>query len=199
MSAEFTPFPKMPRLSREMIVTEKLDGTNAAVQIVMLDGFLGVDGNAVWEGDGVAVYAQSRTRFITPEDDNFGFAAWVRAHAEELAAGLGEGLHFGEWWGHGIQRGYGLAQGDRRFSLFNTSRWGDDAVRPACCSVVPELYRGQFSTAQVEVVLAGLDFDGSVAAPGFMKPEGVVVFHVAGNFGFKKTIEKDSEPKGKVA
>jgi hypothetical protein len=37
---------------------------------------------------------------------------------------------------------------------------------------------------------------GSKAAPGFMKPEGIVVFHVAGNVGFKKTIEKDEEPKG---
>jgi hypothetical protein len=45
-----------------------------------------------------------------------------------------------------------------------------------------------------------LDFlreHGSQAAPGFMKPEGVVLFHVAGNCGFKKTIEKDQEPKGK--
>jgi hypothetical protein len=38
---------------------------------------------------------------------------------------------------------------------------------------------------------------GSRAATGFMKPEGVVVFHVSGNVGFKKTIEKDDEPKGK--
>lgn len=197
MSAEFKPFPKMPRLSREMIVTEKLDGTNAAVHIVMLDGFLGVDGNAVWEGDGVAVYAQSRTRFITPEDDNFGFAAWVRTHAEELAAGLGEGLHFGEWWGQGIQRNYGLQE--RRFSLFNTSRWGDETVRPACCHVVPVLWTGMFDTDRIQTVLDDLAYTGSAAAPGYMKPEGIVAFHVAGNFGFKKTIEKDSEPKGKAA
>lgn len=30
-----------------------------------------------------------------------------------------------------------------------------------------------------------------------MKPEGIVVFHVAGGYLFKKTIEKDEEPKGK--
>jgi hypothetical protein len=29
-----------------------------------------------------------------------------------------------------------------------------------------------------------------------MKPEGIVVFHVAGNVGFKKTLEKDDVPKG---
>lgn len=37
---------------------------------------------------------------------------------------------------------------------------------------------------------------GSVAAPGFMKPEGIVIFHVQGNFGLKKTLEKDEVPKG---
>jgi len=37
---------------------------------------------------------------------------------------------------------------------------------------------------------------GSLAAPGFMNPEGIVSYHIAGNTGFKKTIEKDSEPKG---
>jgi len=31
-----------------------------------------------------------------------------------------------------------------------------------------------------------------------MKPEGIVVFHVAGNVGFKKTIEKDGLPKSKI-
>ena len=30
-----------------------------------------------------------------------------------------------------------------------------------------------------------------------MNPEGVVVFHVAANLCFKKTLEKDEEPKGK--
>ena len=32
-----------------------------------------------------------------------------------------------------------------------------------------------------------------------MKPEGVVIFHPQGNVGFKKTIEKDEEWKGKAA
>ena len=40
--------------------------------------------------------------------------------------------------------------------------------------------------------------EGSVfAAPGFFKPEGVVVFHVASNHLYKMTIEKDDEWKGK--
>ena len=30
---QFKEFPKMPRLSREMIITEKIDGTNASIFI----------------------------------------------------------------------------------------------------------------------------------------------------------------------
>lgn len=185
---DFKEFPKMPRLSREIIVTEKIDGTNAQVAVVELDGYSAP--GAVWEGDGLAIYAGSRTRWITPEADNFGFAAWVRDNAEEVAT-LGPGNHFGEWWGAGIQRRYGLT--DKRFSLFNVARWGDE--RPACCDVVPVLYRGDFDTAAIEDCIASLRDFGSRAAPGFMKPEGVVVFHTAGNVGFKKTLEKDEVPK----
>jgi hypothetical protein len=174
---EFTAFPKMARLSREVIITEKIDGTNAQIAI-------SEDGE---------IRAGSRTRWITPEVDNFGFAAWVRDNQDELLR-LGPGRHFGEWWGRGIQRSYGL-QG-RVFSLFNVSRWADDAARPACCDVVPTLFRGGFETEEVYAALDALEKRGSRAAPGFMKPEGVVVFHVAANVGFKKTIEKDHEHKG---
>jgi hypothetical protein len=34
-----------------------------------------------------------------------------------------------------------------------------------------------------------------MAAEGFMDPEGIVVYHTAGNVGFKKTIENDDQPK----
>jgi len=172
---KFQAFPKMPRLTREIVITEKIDGTNAQVCI-------GEDGS---------IRAGSRTRWITPEDDNFGFARWVDANRDELLL-LGPGRHFGEWWGSGIQRTYGLSE--RRFSLFNVSRWSEE--RPACCHVVPLLYRGVFDTAAVENVLDVLRLDGSQASPGFMNPEGVIVFHVAGNLGFKKTLEKDEQPKG---
>jgi hypothetical protein len=176
MTIEFVEFPKLARLSREVIITEKIDGTNACV-------YIGEDGE---------VRAGSRSRWITPEDDNFGFARWVQENAESLR-GLGPGRHFGEWWGSGIQRKYGLDH--KRFSLFNTSRWKDE--RPDCCHVVPVLWTGIFKTADVDSCLDILRRKGSVAARGFMKPEGVVVFHVAGNVGFKKTIEKDDEPKSK--
>lgn len=192
MKVEFQEFPKMARLSRECIISEKLDGTNAAVRIVLVGSAGFEDPNIVFRKDGWCVYAQSRTRFITPAADNFGFAAWVAEHGEELIQ-LGEGIHFGEWWGKGIQRGYDLQE--RRFSLFNSSRWSES--RPACCHVVPVLYRGIFSTVAVDEAIGELRAKGSLAAPGYMNPEGIVVFHTAGNVGFKKTLVKDEEPKGK--
>ena len=67
---------------------------------------------------------------------------------------------------------------------------------PQCCGLVPVLHRGKFSTMHCDLVLEELRMGGSQAAPGFMKPEGIVIFHVAANVGFKKTIEKDEEPKG---
>jgi hypothetical protein len=165
---DFVPFPKLPRLRRDIVVTEKIDGTNA--QVCVLD-------------DGT-VLAGSRTRWVTPEDDNFGFAAWVREHEAELRDGLGVGHHFGEWWGSGIQMKYGLDH--RRFSLFNTTRWAGGGY-PDCCHVVPVLYDGPFDMAEIQRCADELHRDGSVAAPGFPKAEGVVVFHVAANKAFKYT------------
>ena len=173
---KFVEFPKIYRLNRAVIVTEKLDGTNACV-IVGKDGQVG---------------AQSRSRIITPEDDNYGFAAWVRDHAAELSA-LGAGHHFGEWWGQGIQRGYGLTE--KRFSLFNVTRWGES--RPACCHVVPVLASGVGFEASYHA-MEHLREWGSVAAPGFARPEGIVAFHAQGNILLKATLEKDEEPKGKT-
>lgn len=194
---EFQEFPKIPRLSREMVITEKLDGTNACVRIEVYDDPARDDEycklGATFVHD-LVVFAGSRTRFVTPgKNDNYGFAGWVKANALDLVK-LGVGTHFGEWWGKGIQRGYGLTE--KRFSLFNTHRWGDPAVRPSCCHVVPVLYTGPFNTLVVDVEVRGLAVGGSIAAPGFMNPEGVVVYHTAGNLLFKKTIEKDNEHKG---
>lgn len=177
---EFAGFGKIARLSREMIITEKLDGTNAQIAI----------------GENGEFFVGSRTRWITPDDDNHGFARWAYANKDELMK-LGPGRHFGEWWGQGIQRNYGLSE--KRFSLFNVSRWSDDAVRPACCSVVPLLLKGPFSTEVIDCAVDILSERGSYAAPGFMKPEGIIVYHVASGSFFKKTIEKDDEPKSKGA
>lgn len=176
---EFKEFGKIGRLSRDVVVTEKIDGTNGVV-------YVGEDGQ---------VLAGSRSRWIVPLADNFGFAAWVEKNAEDLRAGLGPGYHYGEWWGSGIGRRYGVP--DKRFSLFNVARWSE--TRPACCLVVPVLYAGPFDTRNIDEALARLAASGSLAAPGFMKPEGIVVYHRHSNTLFKKTVERDDEPKSMTA
>jgi hypothetical protein len=179
MLPDFEEFPKIARLSREIVITEKIDGTNGVIFVPEIDGPL---------------VAGSRSQWLL-SSDNFGFAKWVRENEDELRK-LGPGRHYGEWWGSGIQRGYGLEKGEKRVSLFNVHRWSGDE-RPACCSVVPTLYQGPFVTDAVEAALADLRAKGSRAAPGFMKPEGVVVFHPQGRVFFKKTVERDEEWKGK--
>ncbi len=47
-----------------------------------------------------------------------------------------------------------------------------------------------------DALLEGLKTRGSVAEPGYMNPEGIIIFHVAGGVGFKRTIHRDEEPKG---
>lgn len=191
----FEEFPKIARLSRECVITEKIDGTNAQVFIrALLDNEeMPTDTPIVAVRGNLLVYAGSRTRWITPKDDNYGFAGWVERNADVLLK-LGEGHHFGEWWGQGIQRKYDMLE--KRFSLFNTSRWGG-ADRPSCCGVVPVLYSGDFTSSAVDAALEDLRLNGSKAAPGFMLPEGVVVYHIAAREYFKKTLQKDKEPKSK--
>lgn len=192
----FVEFPKMARMSRECVISEKIDGTNASITITEDGQFL----------------TGSRTRWITSQDDNYGFAKWAQEHKDGLMK-LGKGTHFGEWWGGGIQRNYGLSKDDKRFSLFNTIRWclhgeepkqiqtGDPRIMkmqemlPQCVGLVPVLFRGMFETDAVEVALNHLRQFGSNAVKTFSKPEGVVCFHIAAGIGFKKTLEKDEMPK----
>jgi hypothetical protein len=193
----FTEFQKIPRLSRMCTITEKCDGTNLQICITDAGEFL----------------VGSRRRYITPEDDNYGAAKWAYAHKDELLQ-LGPGKHFGEWFGSGIQRGYGLPAGDKRFLLFNVNRWclyneepkridmGDPKIEryqtrlPACVGLVPVLARGIFTTELVDQTMEKLRTHGSFIVP-FMDPEGIVIFHEASRTLFKKTFKGDEVPKSK--
>ena len=149
MLPEFRGWPKIPRWENESyVITEKLDGTNGC--IVVTD-----------HGD---IFAQSRTCILdeTKYGDNFGFCKWVNGHKQDLLE-LGVGYHFGEWWGQGINRNYGLKE--RRFSLFNI--WLPDL--PECLSKVPVI-ENTYEKAWDRLMEVG-----SIAAPGFMNPEGMVM------------------------
>lgn len=187
MTIEFKAWPKIARLNREVIITEKLDGTNAAIII-----------------EGEEFGAQSRNRLITPEDDNYGFARWAYENKEALISMLGEGRHFGEWWGAGIQRGYGLKNNDKRFSLFNIDRYKDvDFSALPNVGLVPQIkiYDVEGNSTPIYIDEANIFVDelkqnGSLAVPGYMNPEGIVVFHTASNSLFKVTCIDDEKPKG---
>ena len=223
----FEPWPKIPRLMKDIVITEKIDGTNAGIYVDPAECLAGHG------PEDAKVYAASRKRWITPENDNYGFARWVEKNAATLVVDLGPGMHFGEWWGQGIQRGYGLDE--KRFSLFNIRKWGaqDKNTDPRCerkgshieskgervCAcreerceaqfetsrlgVVPLLYEGPFEPEETKcgLVLDGppwvhcmkhLRNDGSVAAPGFMNPEGIIVYHTAAAQAFKVVISGEA-------
>jgi hypothetical protein len=217
----FVEFKKIPRLSREILVSEKIDGSNGQIVIMSKEKiilecehcdytsqdfidkyclYIHPDNPHVEEKDRLYIFAASRNRWLNvgKQNDNHAFAYWVKENAPDLVM-LGEGRHFGEWYGKGIQRGYGLEE--KRFALFNVSKWQNRGLRliddkqqyaPVPCEVVPVLYEGKFETELIYSQLHSLYEHGSVAVPGYLKPEGIVIYHTAAGQYFKKTINNDS-------
>ncbi len=197
----FEKFRSISRLNKEVIITEKIDGTNAQVHIVQYDdpmwdadehGNLSHDSHYVIARDydrQLYMFAGSRQQYITEGEDNFGFARWCIENADELFK-FGPGRHYGEWWGQGIQRTYGLEE--KRLFMFNP-KWTDQG--PTCVGTMPILARSvedsQTPFTVAKIAMKGLKEGGSVAAPGFMDPEGVVVYHTAGNHYYKVTFDFD--------
>ncbi len=174
---EFEKFPSIKRLKRGCVITEKIDGTNAQINF-------DINGE---------ILCGSRKRVITPENDNFGFARWAYENKEQLFHILGEGRHYGEWWGCGIQRRYGMDK--KVFSLFNSGRWGKAELESVDqLDVVPVLYAGEFTTGVVNTAMEELK-PMSQAAFGYTNPEGIVVFHSQIKQMFKVTFEHDDSGK----
>ena len=167
MKPEFEGFGKIPRMSKglQMVVTEKLDGTNAQINIYPD------------ENGELQLQAGSRKRWIKPTDDNFGFATWCEENKEELIAVLGEGRHFGEWCGPGIQKNiYDLDK--KELYLFNVARWGMASSYnplPDILNVVPLLYDGTFDTRVIEGIMDDLLSEGS-ELNSCTEPEGIIIY-----------------------
>ena len=179
---EFIPFPKIPRWSTQhIVITEKIDGTNAQVVV---------------NEECTSFQCGSRNRWITPDDDNYGFARWCADNKEAILS-LGKGQHFGEWYGSGIQRGYGLS--DKRFVLFNTLRWGTpeqkERLAKTPIGLVPILYQGPFSDQVIEDNLLALKEFGSRAVPG-QEAEGIIIYMPGSRSLFKYTF--DNRHKGEI-
>lgn len=179
---EFVAYKKIPRYQRDIIISEKIDGTNAVLHF----------------SEELVMTAGSRTRWIAPgkKTDNHGFAQWAEDHYPELLV-LGPGYHFGEWYGSGINRGYGLKNGEKRLALFYHP---EDRGRelPKCCEVVPRIYTGPRDEQAIRTSLQLLAAQGSYAVPGYMNPEGIVIFDTASRGLHKITLEHDEMPKEMV-
>lgn len=155
---EFKAWPKIPRaVLGDVVITEKYDGTNACVVI---------------EGDEI-VGVQSRKRMLNlgKENDNYGFAQYVWDNKDKFLL-LGEGRHYGEWAGLGIQ-GNPHCLPEKRFFLFNTLRWGDHNPPPEGLCVVRKLYHGPYSHEVVDVVMNDLKTHSETTG---YKAEGIVVY-----------------------
>lgn len=196
----FEKFPSLTRFSHGWTVTEKLDGTNGAILIEhesqVPEEFRGqalLKTNAIQP---TYLFAQSRNRMLSLEQDNHGFARFVHDNAEALVAALGEGRHFGEWVGKGVnKRHYNLDQ--KVFALFNTHRWaGLNALdgRLRCVPVLAEGYMGE-PGAYFDQIMGELKEDGSGFAPGYLDPEGIVMRHGPSGTLFKKTFDYDEKGK----
>ena len=70
---EFEAFPKIGRISRSMVVTEQIDGTNGTIFI----------------GDVGEYLVGSRNRWINTKHDNAGFATWASGEEKQLTTDLG--------------------------------------------------------------------------------------------------------------
>lgn len=176
---EFEAFPKLARLHRECVVTEKIDGTNAQIAIDTVAGTIQVG---------------SRTRWLSEHGDNHGFYKWVMNNQNTLVTQLGDGRHYGEWWGGGINKRYPGAP--KQFSLFNATRWKpiQDTGALTVCQVVPLLYHGPFDMHLIMEIFHAVRGQSRVWEL-CKNPEGIVIFHTAQGYLFKKTYEHDERGK----
>jgi hypothetical protein len=199
----YPKFGSIPRWYKQFTISEKVDGTNGLVAVyeqgIEYDLLRAEGIEPVGFAGEYAVFAGSRNRWLTTENDNAGFAKWVQEHCEDAAL-LGTGLHYGEWYGSGIQRGYGLTKGDKRFALFNSYRWEDPEVRPPSFDVVPVLWEGSGDDIQagIDAAITTLVLEGSILVPGFRNPEGIVIYSHEAKSYWKKTLANDRIPKDLV-
>ncbi len=172
--------------SAHMTITEKIDGTNAQILIEQDGGELKV----------TCVGSRKRQIFpngtqLGPPDvppckgrDNAGFAAWVAENEVGLVQFLGEGRHYGEWAGPGIQKNP-LGLTEKYFFVFNTHRNPPEKFEALGHLVpnlraVPILFEGPFDMHTIDMTMRQLIMTGSAVAeankgPDCKDPEGIII------------------------
>jgi hypothetical protein len=216
----FEPYPKIARLAgATMSVTEKIDGTNGLIVVAQENPrhpedtdlrvtCIGSRKRAI-EPDIPRMVDHDTGRTIQKREcrDNYGFAAWVRANESALVEFLGEGYHYGEWAGPGIQKNP-LGLDERTFFLFHwhrhppekfeAFRTGDGLGVPDQLATVPVLVeKAPFSLKHIAVALEAVLHRSYVdaASLGQAEPipgEGLII----SAFGTKLKLTADNRPKG---
>ena len=97
----------------------KLHGTNAGITVA-----------------GGEYAAQSKSKVVTPQDDNAGFARWVEGFADYWKS-LPDMTIFGEWCGPGIMRGTAINQiPSKVFAVFAIVAGGEFIADPAAIAAM---------------------------------------------------------------
>lgn len=222
---QFRKWSSTPRWHKGLRVYEKIDGTNGCVivqRVGLTDlGMVPKDAVAVLDDSqefGYWVRAQSRSRIITPGNDNFGFAKWVHDNSWALAHVLDQGYHYGEWFGEGIQKNPLGIEG-RRFYLFHAWYWArpENALKLSQSGVtglghVPVLHdpdtHGEATWETIPAIMDdlawyGTKVEGAVGVvsgyahePDTMaRPEGIIVWHKDTQQKYKILLDNDSVHK----
>jgi RNA ligase len=215
-AADYPKFPKIPRFDTSFWLTEKIDGSHGLIRIEKAEGDPNIalenvpkgsqavvtDGAGAPDFEGSGVYfvrAGSRNRWITPDEDNHGFARWVWINALNLTIALGPGHHYGEWYGKGIQRGYGLDE--KRFMLLHVFRWSENPPETDLVEVATVLDTSNGSDLSTTVTFWEdmLRTRGSMHVPGYDRPEGIVIQnHTDRSVFFKHPFDKDWQAPRKL-
>jgi hypothetical protein len=181
---EFKAWPKIPRIKGlPVVITEKVDGTNACV---IVEG-----GKVVGCQSRNNLLAHNNTGELTIVQDNMGFAQWVVGNQASLVE-LGDGYHYGEWAGPGIQNNPHKLE-TKKFFLFNTGRWNNEN-KPHVCDVVPVLHRGKWDADDIDSLMHWLDQGFNAGQLCTDYAEGIIIYFESLNTYAKHTLKS---PEGK--
>ena len=200
--SNYASFPSIERLENiYCVISEKVDGTNGLIEINEVF--------PVGEPKEIQIRFGSRNRYITFNNDNADFANFFRhyeARFKDVAADIilkelevsGETLTecqeqyplriYGEWFGSGIQRGYGLK--DKFFMPFSTF-YAEKLIEYQVPNIVKPniMYTGKFNKLTADMCMNTLAIHGSGIIKDYKRPEGIVIHFPKYNFRLKQTFE----------
>ena len=188
-------YPKYPKTHRleniNCIISEKVDGTNGLI-------------HGIYDSktESFKVKFGSRTRYLNPEvkdGDNFGFASFYLPYKKlfkklfnslrEEHSDLCDIKIYGEWFGKGIQRGYGLE--NKYFMPFN--KYYAAFLQQGSIPNIIEPYifcECKYNIQESLDAMSLLRANGSYLIPGYDNPEGIIINFRDLDIRFKETINK---------